>query len=517
MFKKRWLMFDIARQRTFNADEFVMLLDLLEKLEYNGLGIYIEGAYGFESIPGIIRDGVLDIQSVNFILEEAGKRGIKVFPMTNVVGHMEHFLTQERFAHLRMEDKNQLNFFLPEAEEYVMNIVNEYVRAFRTDLMHIGGDEVTLTEETKKPYAEFLSKICDNLLADGITPAIWDDMIWMDPELTDVFSRDVFMFDWNYYGHRPESIKFFKEKGFRDIIVCPCENSWEGIINFQRISGHLKARRDIPIAPDEIEAFFVDAHEQSIDNGMLTTWNNETGRNLWAQLVPIARSALYMNGKYEPNTRDDEKIELALFGRVTPYTKLTYMLQNDIQIDGKQVPYFQLLRNALYTPSRLLELIKVSPEYAEKLSERFDRVIPELDKTILEWIPQTELEERCCSAMYAVIATIKASYAIVKAGANRKLYAKAAEVQFKSACVCRQMLRLIANGFKQAALAVESLSDIFSAAIENTGHTYNDIERLQKTVNILYNTGFAVDNAGNECGRIPLANWNKLISGNFEV
>ena len=99
VFDRRWFMCDLARRRVFVRDEFILWLDALARLGYNGLGIYLEGAFDFDSIPGVIREGVLTPEDAKWIVEEGKKRGIFVFPMTNVVGHMEHFFGQERHRH----------------------------------------------------------------------------------------------------------------------------------------------------------------------------------------------------------------------------------------------------------------------------------------------------------------------------------------------------------------------------------------------------------------------------------
>ena len=126
-FDRRWFMCDYARQRTFIRDEFVLWLDALQRLGYNGLGIYLEGAFDFKSIPGVIREGVMTYDDAKWAVEEGNKRGIFVFPMTNVVGHMEHYFRQERYRDLLMKDTNymQMNFFDDRAEDFVMNIVHE--------------------------------------------------------------------------------------------------------------------------------------------------------------------------------------------------------------------------------------------------------------------------------------------------------------------------------------------------------------------------------------------------------
>ena len=59
LFTKRYFMFDYARQRSFVRSEFLLCLDALSRLGYNGVGLYLEGAFDFNTIPGVIRRGVM--------------------------------------------------------------------------------------------------------------------------------------------------------------------------------------------------------------------------------------------------------------------------------------------------------------------------------------------------------------------------------------------------------------------------------------------------------------------------
>ena len=232
-------MWDLARQRRFDRKEFLMVVSKLSELGYNGLGLYLEGAFELGCVGGgILRKGVMTREDAAWAKKECEKLGIFLFPMTNVVGHMEHFLRQERFKHLCANLKQgslDINFELPEAEDFALKIVHEYYEAFDTDYLHIGGDEAKLNDQNRPVYANFLSGLCDKLLAEGKKVAIWNDLLWEHQELVGPFSRDIEIFDWWYKGHRPMSIEFFRNAGFKNIIVCPCENSWVGFIRLPLI------------------------------------------------------------------------------------------------------------------------------------------------------------------------------------------------------------------------------------------------------------------------------------------
>lgn len=508
-FTRRYFMCDYARQRTFVREEFSLLLDGLARLGYNGVGMYLEGAFDFSFIPGVIREGVMTREDAAWAVAEGKKRGIFVFPMTNVVGHMEHFFRQERFRDLAEVEPNymQMKFADERAEAFAMDIVHEYIEAFGTPLMHIGGDEVTLKPEEKVPYAEFLAKICKNLLDEGITPAVWNDMIWMEPELCEYFDRRVVIFDWNYYGHRPESPRFFKGEGFENVVVCPCDNSWDNFINHQALSGYMKARRDIPILPDEVEAFFEDAQAEGVFDGMLTNWENDTGANLWAQWTAFARGGLYMNGKLAAREENDELIEQTLFGRVTPYTAVTRVLQNDLAYQT----WFGMARGMLFTPANIKKLYLYLLEITDRKPADFAGVADKADAMLDTWAPEGAFETNCYLAMRAAVAMVRASGAFVTAIDMHPLYFKAAKLQFEKPEEARAILESMVEAFCRAAEEMRSYSTAHATAIEPTGQTRLDLMRLEACSMTVDLIAELIEEEINELDRIPLARFERLV------
>ncbi len=508
-FIHRYFMCDYARERSFVREEFSLLLEGLSRLGYNGVGLYLEGAFAFSSIPGIIREGVMTREDAAFAVAEGKRRGIRVFPMTNVVGHMEHFFRQERFRDLSAEAENymQMNFADARAEAFAMRVVHEYVDAFGTDYVHIGGDEVTLAPEEKVPYAKFLAKICKNLLDEGITPAIWNDMIWWEPELCEHFDRRVVIYDWNYYGHRPESPKFFKEIGFESVVVCPCDNSWDNFINHQQVSGHLKARRDIPVKQNEVEAFFEDAVQANVLEGMLTNWENTRGANLWAQWTAFARGGLYMSGRLDAREENDRLIEETLFGRVTAYSAVTRVLQNELPYQG----WFGTARGALFSPPSIKKLYQHSVETEGKNQIDFAGVADQADALLDTWTPEGAFESNCHLALRATAAMVRASGALLSAFDLHPLYYEAAKQQFENPKKAREILEQIASAFRNAASEMRSFSGAHTSAIEPTGQTRSDLMRIDACVMTVDLLAELIEEALTEFDRIPLTRFERLV------
>ena len=509
VFERRYFMCDYARQRSFVREEFLLWLDALARLGYNGIGLYLEGAFAFEGIPGIIREGVMTKEDARWAVAEGKKRGIFVFPMTNVVGHMEHFFWQERFRDLCGANPNlmEMNFLDERAEAFAMQIVHEYIDAFETSFMHIGGDEVELTAETKVPYAKFLAKICQNLLDEGITPAIWNDMIWMDTPLCEYFDRRVAIFDWNYYGHRPESPKFFRSLGFETVIACPCDNSWEGFICNQHLTGYLKSSKDIPVKPDEVEAMLEDASCAAVYNGLLTNWENAFGRNMWGQWTAFARGGLYMSGKLAAREENDSLIEESLFGRETPYSKVTRIFQNDSPYD----PFFNMLRGALYSSATLQKLYAHRDELENVRKIDFYAVAAKAEKLLSDWVPKGAFEENCRLAMLAVCNMMRASSDVLAALDTASLYHEAAERQFADPDFAHFTLKRMKTAFDKAIASIEQYAASHKEAIAKIGHTKNDLVILSETASALARIKTLLSDVDKVIDRIPLPRFERLL------
>lgn len=514
-FTKRYFMFDYARQRSFVRGEFLLCLDALSRLGYNGVGLYLEGAFDFSSIPGVIREGVMTRDDAKWAVEEGKKRGILVFPMTNVVGHMEHFFRQERYRDLLMENTNdrQMNFFDERAEEFAMRIVHEFSDAFGSGIVHVGGDETTLKPEEKIPYAKFLAKICKNLLDEGITPAIWDDMIYADQPLCEYFDRRIAIFDWCYYGHRPESPKFFKEQGFTDVLACPCDNSWEGLICYQHVTGWLQSSKDIPVKPNEVEALFEDGRNAGVLSGMLTNWENSLGRNLWGQWTAFARGGLYMNGRIEAREENDELIEEVLFGRKTPYSEVTRLLQDKLPY-AEEISYnksYFAMRKALFVPASLIDLYNYLEE-DKSFSIDMRAVANEAKELLDTWVTEGDFELLCKNAHYAICDMIIAADALCRALKRREDYTRAALLQFENKDSAYEILTSIEDDFKSAIDYIKAYSVTLERAIMKTGHTRTDLILLGRTCDRLEIIANAINDAKMGVGLIPIPRFERILN-----
>ncbi len=525
IFKRRWFMWDTARQRRFDRKEFIMVATKLSELGYNGIGLYLEGAFELKCLGGgILRKGVMTHEDAAWAKAKCDELGLYLFPMTNVVGHMEHFMRQERFKYLCKDDNTRstnIAFTKPEAEEFVLKIIYEYLEAFDTDYIHIGGDEADLNDKTRPLYADFLSGLCDKLIADGIKTAIWNDLLCAHRELVAPFNRDVEIFDWHYYGHRTQSLEYFINEGFKTVVACPSDNSWNGFCAHQYMRPWRTDEDLIPVTPDEVEALFVDmAKVGDPENlcGMLAHWEDYNGRDLWGQWSAFARAGLYMSGNFEASTQDDDKIELAIFGRITPYTKIMHIIQDEIHAAfypnfkhqghvGATIPMLFYKNTFVEKGSDfILREVDLLPDVVEPLNK--------IEKLLSEWNTENDFELYCKTYLISVVDFIRSTITLTSAFSKcNALYTQAAKIQFSDNEKARELVLQFAEGFADTTKSIKQYKVTLGEFIDLAPHIAYDLDRLDNSIEYterIYEclTTFA---SSENFAEVPLPNINYVI------
>jgi len=233
---------------------------------------------------------------------------------------------------------------------------------------------------------------------------------------------------------------------------------------------------------------------------------------MWAQWVPFARAALYMNGQWEAGSRDDEAIEKALFGRVTPYTEVTYILQEKVQRPDLPQKWFHDMRDCLFVPANLSALILRAAKEAPSFPEDIDQALTLIDEKLAAWTPETPFEERCLAGMYGASAIVSAANKVIKAGRGyQRYYLRASEMQFVSADVTAQLLGRVSGLFRAAAAEFETAALVFGAAVNGTGHSPNDIIFMRQNAGLLSRIAGLIDSYIPTLSRIPLPRFERII------
>ena len=490
--ERRMFMFDFARLRTYHKEEFATLTELLAKLGYQEIGLYLEGAFLPEKDSGTVREGAITQQNADEIISIAAKYNITVMPMTNVLYHMEHFLCQERYVHLRRKGEHGqmlMNFEHEDAIPFAMQIIRSLSKMFHTKNVHIGLDEFRFDKEEIPAIGQFISTVTTAMLKEGLLPGVWSDIFWMEQSLTPYLPREVEIYDWNYYGHRPESLQYFRENGFSKVIAVPSDNGWEGFIGCQHVKPYyLRARADWPVATDEIEAFFDDAEKDGALGGMVANWENTGGRSLWSALVPIARAGLWLQGKWDYSKSEEEQVEPALFGRTTPYTRIVNQIRVlQMHLWNIGIVEFSLPQNALYSVESMLELLNKPIGFWDNIITLFEEALPQIESELKAWEPISDCEKYAQSALYSVIVNIRAATSLMKLSQARTIYREAAMQQFNDKDTYLSLLGKFSTCILTAIDSIKSSMKARADSISNTGITRFDliwqedmIEHLEK-------------------------------------
>jgi hypothetical protein len=240
---------------------------------------------------------------------------------------------------------------------------------------------------------------------------------------------------------------------------------------------------------------------------MLTNWENDRGANLWAQWTAFARGGLYMSGRLAAREENDELIEKTLFGRVTPYSATTRVLQTELPYQG----WFGTARGALFSPTSIKKLYLHSVQTNGKNASDFAGVADKADALLDTWTPEGVFEVNCYLALRATASMVRASGALLSAFDLHPLYYEAAKRQFEEPEKSREILEQIASAFRDAAGEMRAYSGVHATAIEPTGQTKFDLMRFDSCAMTVDLIAELIEEAITELDRIPLPRFERLV------
>ena len=249
-----------------SVDGLLKLVDQgLAPAGINALILEFNPGYSYRCFPEY-STGTITYEDCEKIRDFCAQRGIKAFPLFQFLSHQsDHMVSAKAWPLLRAhpefcetpdvpEDAKWPDFYVhswcPSNDgiyEYVFPMMDELIEAFRTDVLHIGVDEVFEIAEACCPrcagkdkavlLADTVKRIHDHLAARGVETMMWGDRLlnadklgyqmWeadrfgMYPafDMADKVTRDIIITDWHYdlHDHGYPSIGQFMEGGFRTI------------------------------------------------------------------------------------------------------------------------------------------------------------------------------------------------------------------------------------------------------------------------------------------------------------
>ena len=177
------------------------LLDIFRAAGFNALLLEWEDAFPWTVEPAFRSPTAFTRQQVAEFHQKARSLGFELIPLVQSIGHMETPLRSKKYAHLRevAENSDVLNVLAQGAGELVREMMDEVLAATPDcRFFHLGGDEaITFGEHPDTRafiqahgqaalYRHHIEPLCDHLLAHGVRPILWHDMMltWSRADLT---------------------------------------------------------------------------------------------------------------------------------------------------------------------------------------------------------------------------------------------------------------------------------------------------------------------------------------------
>lgn len=262
----RMWMYDLAREQSPTLDHMRMFCDATLEGGYNAIGLYLEHRFAYPSTQWAHGRGCLTPEMVDRLQAEYPQ--LQIIPFVNLLGHFEGMIytefgkrfREERFQGMQACPSN------PEFVELAKMLVDDTIKIFKSEIIHIGGDEtwqlgkcplcaakVTEAESNVQDqgsgnslpnaerltpnasgdgkavlYGEHFGPLAKHIVASRRRPGVWGDMYLEHPTALDYMPRETLIFDWQYFKSPLETSKSFKDKGF-DVVCCPTLQTYNSV------------------------------------------------------------------------------------------------------------------------------------------------------------------------------------------------------------------------------------------------------------------------------------------------
>lgn len=249
----RMVMVDPARQNE-TPEYYRRMIAFCARYKINALLIHLTddqtSCLYHENYPELMHPRAWRAADIRDLVAFARGHHIELVPEIESFGHSRMFLRRADYRdilHRNLKDKSTISWMQPTAPgyanvlcpaspktyEYLEKMYGRAADTFPSRFLHIGFDEVDMTEcdrcneafpgiERPAWFLKHLLRCRDLAAARGRTVALWGDMLFAHPAILDgLDARDLIVYDWNYKADvSDESVRFFKEKGF-EVMACP--------------------------------------------------------------------------------------------------------------------------------------------------------------------------------------------------------------------------------------------------------------------------------------------------------
>ncbi|NLD72961.1 MAG: family 20 glycosylhydrolase [Chloroflexi bacterium] len=206
---------------------------LMRHYKANLLLLEIESLFPYRRHPAIASRLAFRREELAELSDLCAEQGVEIVPLVQCLGHAYNVLRHPEYAHLREVPGTTQQYCPtnPAARDLFMEMVDEIVEALpHVRRFHIGGDEsrrlgvcprckeVVATQGLGRLYGEHVGDICTRLLARGLEPQVWADIIEHAPDAAGYLPEGTTLVYWNYsllQWSRPPAFDLLSPTGHR--------------------------------------------------------------------------------------------------------------------------------------------------------------------------------------------------------------------------------------------------------------------------------------------------------------
>ena len=244
---------DISRGRVPTLKKLKTIADTLAFYKINSLQLYVEDAFTFSQLEGIVSaKNALTPDEIKELDRYCMDRFIDLVPSMSTFGHLFTLLQSERYNHLceLKGHKMTRNYWLerqwhhtfdvyhPETIEVIGSMLRQFIPLFSSKYFNICCDETmdlcsgaNQGKDKGEAYFYHVEKLIDIVKSYGKTPMIWGDEIMARPDMAkERLPEDIIVLNWCYRHKVAEWIpKMFWERDFSQI-CCTGTSCWDNFI-----------------------------------------------------------------------------------------------------------------------------------------------------------------------------------------------------------------------------------------------------------------------------------------------
>jgi hypothetical protein len=188
-------------------------LKRMAELGYDTVVWEVENTIRWETCPECVAPDAFTKAEFKDILAYGRSLGLEPIPLLQTIGHCEYVLQHDEYKRLA-EVPGRIDQYCPRNPEVVPFLekwIAEYLDLFGDiKYFHLGADEAYTLGECPRCrayasehslsalYIDHINAVAGPLVARGIRPVIWGDMLLHHPEALDKLSRKIVIYDWLY-------------------------------------------------------------------------------------------------------------------------------------------------------------------------------------------------------------------------------------------------------------------------------------------------------------------------------